>query len=249
MTGKKGLKVNDVTAARATRVAWPAIYPKAIDANSVEWLIEDQLCLIPNYLTAKECSAFIATCSSQQLLPSPPAKKGEAHRTNARFSSDDPSFAQRLWDAGLSLCCSSWLAIEGKSKGLPASGLNSNIRVYRYEPSQLFGAHYDGSVTDAANGKRSEWTLLIYLSGAQDGVEGGETVFYKDHSRKGGADREVVAPLDRGTALLHRHGDVSDCDSLGSNKADIAKQACMLHEGRPPIKGTKWVLRSDVMFG
>lgn len=52
--------------------------------------------------------------------------------------------------------------------------LNSNIRVYKYVSGQYFGPHYDDSVRDAATGAKSEWTLLIYLTGAQDGVEGGE---------------------------------------------------------------------------
>jgi hypothetical protein len=51
---------------------------------------------------------------------------------------------------------------------------NSNIRVYKYTPLQHFGAHYDDSVRDAMTGAKSEWTLLIYLTGVEDGVEGGE---------------------------------------------------------------------------
>lgn len=35
-------------------------------------------------------------------------------------------------------------------------------------------AHYDDSVRDAVTGHRSEWTLLVYLSGVEDGVAGGE---------------------------------------------------------------------------
>ena len=52
--------------------------------------------------------------------------------------------------------------------------LNSNIRVYKYTSGQHFGPHYDDSVRDTATGAKSEWTLLIYLTGAQDGVQGGE---------------------------------------------------------------------------
>lgn len=87
----------------------------------------------------------------------------------------------------------------------PAHSLNSNIRLYKYTPTQHFGPHYDESVTDFANGVsvRSEWTLLIYLTGIEDGVKGGETLFYLDQVK--GKQRDVVsAPLTRGTALLHR---------------------------------------------
>jgi len=73
---------------------------------------------------------------------------------------------------------------------------NSNIRVYKYAPSQYFGyvlwwslkieshffdppfsrPHYDDSVHDVVTGAKSEWTLLIYLTGVEDGVEGGEVM-------------------------------------------------------------------------
>ena len=55
-----------------------------------------------------------------------------------------------------------------------AHSLNSNIRLYKYTPSQHFNPHYDDSVRDAKTGTVSEWTLLIYLTGVEDGVQGGE---------------------------------------------------------------------------
>lgn len=93
---------------------------------------------------------------------------------------------------------------------------------------QHFGAHYDDSVKDIHTGAKSEWTLLIYLTGVEDGVKGGETVFYIE---KGKLRETIVAPLTRGTALLHRHG-----------------SECLLHEGTLVREGTKYVLRSDLMF-
>ena len=54
------------------------------------------------------------------------------------------------------------------------SGLNSNIRLYRYKPGQYFGPHYDDSITDKARNCWSEWTLLVYVTGEEDGVVGGQ---------------------------------------------------------------------------
>ena len=34
--------------------------------------------------------------------------------------------------------------------------------------------HYDDSVKDSVTGDKSEWTLLVYITGAEDGVQGGE---------------------------------------------------------------------------
>ena len=56
----------------------------------------------------------------------------------------------------------------------PAHSCNANIRMYKYTPSQYFGPHYDDSVMDKETGGVSEWTLLIYLTGVEDGEKGGE---------------------------------------------------------------------------
>ncbi|KAJ9679178.1 hypothetical protein PVL29_021187 [Vitis rotundifolia] len=126
-------------------------------------------------------------------------------------------------------------------RGKVAVGLNPNIRFYRYKVGQRFGRHIDESV-DLGEGKRTHYTLLIYLSGGSKqktkGVQsnvgdssseplvGGETVFY---GSRNGIVAEV-APTE-GMALLHIHGDMS-----------------MLHEARNVTKGIKYVFRSDVAF-
>jgi hypothetical protein len=60
------------------------------------------------------------------------------------------------------------------SSARAAHSLNPNIRLYKYTPSQHFNPHYDDSVRDAKTGAVSEWTLLVYLTGVEDGVQGGE---------------------------------------------------------------------------
>ncbi|KAG8809666.1 hypothetical protein FRC17_003298 [Serendipita sp. 399] len=51
----------------------------------------------------------------------------------------------------------------------------------------------------------SEWTILIYLTGQEDGITGGQTVFYVDEGiGKNRIRREVIPPLKRGSVLLHR---------------------------------------------
>lgn len=77
---------------------------------------------------------------------------------------------------------------------------------------------------------RTTWTLLLYLTSPATGCQGGETVFYPDPpSKREAAPNPVVANLEVGMALLHRHG-----------------RECMLHEGREVNEGEKWVIRSDL---
>ena len=73
---------------------------------------------------------------------------------------------------------------------------------------------------------------MVYLTGAADGVVGGETVFYTESSKTKKSE-EIVVNLARGLALLHKHG-----------------RDCLLHEGRvveDDGEVGKWVLRSDLV--
>ncbi|KAN0060939.1 hypothetical protein ACQY0O_006673 [Thecaphora frezii] len=239
-------------------VAWPKLTRCSPKPHEV---LAEQLVLFPAALTPHDCQRLVSLFSPPSphtLLPSPQARKGEAQRTNHRFAIDDPNFAQQLYvQSGLQSAVQGWKEEDGR---VPVA-LSSNIRVYRYDASQFFHPHYDDSVRDAATGHRTEWTVLFYLTGIEDGVVDGQTVFYRNHSTRthkpkpnnrkdmskkstvaGEAKGEgmeegegpIVVPLHRGTALLHRHG-----------------KACMLHEARPPHKSStaaKWVLRSDLVF-
>lgn len=69
-------------------------------------------------------------------------------------------------------------------------GIHYNIRIYGYTDGTFLGPHYDSSTRDPLSGWTSYWTLLIYLSGKEDGVEGGETVFYE--SGKNGKEISVT---------------------------------------------------------
>ncbi|RKP23145.1 hypothetical protein SYNPS1DRAFT_16708 [Syncephalis pseudoplumigaleata] len=195
-------------------VPWPAISRKALVA---EVLLEDQLMVFAHFLLPTECRALLSMAGQLPMAATPPPKRDEAYRDNWRFSIDDPAFADRLWRAGLDAACA---RLEGGQHRC-AVGLNSNIRLYRYDPQQRFGQHYDDSVRDK-HGHQSEWTLLVYLNGDGDG----DTVFYGPGKRQVTA----VAPV-AGMALLHRHG-----------------ARCLRHEALEVKEGCKWVLRSDVMF-
>ncbi|BGO92968.1 hypothetical protein NBRC10512_004189 [Rhodotorula toruloides] len=227
--GKQRAKGAAQGSAQPQSVSWPALHPPQRPLQLVEpspgiILVED---FFPPAIRKAFLSFLTAPNSPLRLNPPTAPKRGEAERTNARTSVQDPEFAKRLWeDTGLREACR---ALEGRN-GRKAAGLNPNIRVYRYGEGDFFGPHYDDDIRDPATGWTSEWTLLIYLTGREDGVVGGETAFYPSPTRKDNGPA-VVPELRAGRALLHRHG-----------------QLCSLHEGRLVEKGTKWVLRSDVLF-
>ncbi|XP_034711384.1 uncharacterized protein LOC117933911 [Vitis riparia] len=222
--------------ANAKKTDWPLIKPKS--NLQVTHLKDSHLFTVQNFFTSAESKAFVKIAESMGFTHqgSLGPTKGEAYRDNDRTSVNDPVLAYTIWQSGLNKLFS-----DIKIRGKVAVGLNPNIRFYRYKVGQRFGRHIDESV-DLGEGKRTHYTLLIYLSGGSKqktkGVQsnvgdssseplvGGETVFY---GSRNGIVAEV-APTE-GMALLHIHGDM-----------------CMLHEARNVTKGIKYVFRSDVAF-
>jgi len=167
-----------------------------------------------------ECKALIeaAENAGMELQTSRGPAFGEAVRHHSRVSFDDLPFAEALWAGGLDEALGG-LCI-GRRRPI---GLNENIRIYKYEPGDVFGQHIDGmNVTPRG---RTEFTLLLYLSGEAEGLLGGETAFYD-----GGQELVRITPV-AGSALVHRHG-----------------SQCLLHEALEVTKGVKYVLRSDIVF-
>ncbi|KAK9292950.1 hypothetical protein L1049_020932 [Liquidambar formosana] len=215
---------------------WPQIKPKP--NLQVTRLKDTDLFTVQNFFTSAESKAFIKAAESIGFVHqgSLGPTKGEAFRDNDRISVNDPILADMIWESGLNKLFS-----DIKIRGKVAVGMNPNIRLYRYKVGQRFGRHIDESV-DLGEGKRTHYTLLIYLSGgfkpkakqdlssprdsSSELLVGGETVFY---GSRNGVVAEV-APTE-GMALLHIHGD-----------------KCMLHEARNVTKGVKYVFRSDVAF-
>ncbi|KAK4403558.1 hypothetical protein Sango_0724400 [Sesamum angolense] len=171
------------------KTEWPAVEPKS--NLRINRLKDDDVITIHNYLTSAESKAFVNAAESIGFVHqgSLGPAKGEAYRDNDRISVDNPGLAEAIWEAGLNKFFSDF-----KIRGKVAVGLNPNIRFYRYTAGQRFGRHIDESI-DLGDGRRTHYTLLIYLSGApgktkaksktdngsQDSSEplvGGETVFY-----------------------------------------------------------------------
>lgn len=117
--------------------------------------------------------------------------------------------------------------------------LSQRVNMYRYDEGDEFNLHVDGDwpgfgLTEDGTrlaqwiGTHSMLTMLLYLNGAEDGIEGGETILYDQ-----GEPRIAVAPK-TGRALFFRHG---------SNRGSV------LHAG-DTITGpvSKYVARINVMY-
>jgi hypothetical protein len=119
--------------------------------------------------------------------------------------------------------------------------LSQRVNMYRYDANDVFNRHTDGDwpgyslspqrdrMLEWPDGLRSCLTMLLYLNGPRDGVQGGDTRLFRPDG--GYVD---VSPV-KGSALFFRHG-------FGPGS--------VLHEGRQ-VRGavSKYVARINVMYG
>jgi hypothetical protein len=116
---------------------------------------------------------------------------------------------------------------------------SQRINMYKYDQDDVFNRHTDGDwpgfgLSDDGrrmvewSGLRSKLTMLLYLNGPADGVEGGNTRLFL---RRGGA---VDVTPEKGAALFFRHG---------------FERSSVPHEGTV-VKGPvpKYVARINVLY-
>lgn len=177
-----------------------------------ESLDREDVFVLHDFLSGEECDRLIAR---SEALGYEAATVGDVlvtgFRNNARVILDDPELAAELWARARPL-----LPMVG---GWEAVGLNARLRFYRYDVSEAFAPHYDGSYSPG-DGTESRLTFMIYLN---EGCEGGGTNFYAP----GGTMRLGVRP-ERGKALVFAH--------------------LLLHEGAAVTEGRKYALGTDVMY-
>ncbi|QEL13658.1 2OG-Fe(II) oxygenase [Limnoglobus roseus] len=183
----------------------------------------DNIFVLHDFLTPDECQYYInaseaAGYGDAPITTSRGAIIAKDVRNNDRVMVDDTKLAAELFERLLPF-------LPANIDGSIPCGLNERFRYYRYTPGQKFDWHLDGRFY-RDNGEMSHLTFMIYLN---DGCTGGETLF--NLSRSGGIrmdDPVLRVTPTMGKALVFRHR--------------------ILHTGAMVLAGTKYVLRTDVMY-
>ena len=197
-----------------------------------------------NLLGAEECQRLRALSEDCGYLGDAAVSLGRDIRHNDSFTwiADDET-CDIIWRR-----CRELLHDDSAyNAGKQVVGINARFRFYRYGVGDYFAPHTDGAwpgsrivdgrlVGNAYDDRWSQLSLLLFLS---EDYDGGATRFHvsrTDPSRPAGHrdDAELIdvrTPI--GGALCFPHG--------------MHPQHC-LHSSEPITRGTKYIIRSDVLF-
>lgn len=219
--------------------AWACSHPGSIrfDERPVAVIERKDLPEIPgafhllNVLSDEECDRFVQISEALGYHGDAPVSLPRSVRHNNNFNwIVDESVDGPVWDR-----CREFFDVSTFNGQLPL-GLNARFRFYRYGAGDFFNPHTDGAwpgsrvvdghlVADAYGDRLSQMTFLIFLS---DGYEGGRTLFHT------GPETIVAVHTPIGAALCFPHG--------------MHPQHCV-HAGEEVMAGTKYIIRTDVLYG
>jgi hypothetical protein len=143
--------------------------------------------------------------------------------------SDDVEFSKFVWERVKGTLPETYIH-QGTTWKM--DDLNPRWRFCKYQKGHFFGPHTDGSYPENRD-RRSFLTFMFYLNSPNEGAyEGGTTNFLKFSGfQKNKKDITLKVVPETGMAMVFLQEDVD-----------------YLHEGDLLTKGTKYILRTDVMY-
>jgi len=185
-----------------------------------EELDPGKVVVIHDFLSAEECASLIRRSEGLVYEPGMVADVViEQVRNNERILLDDPALAADMFERSKQF-------LPAVNDGKSLTGFNERWRFYKYQPGQTFKPHRDGSYFRVKTFEESQITFMIYLN---DGVTGGETRFFAGMDEAFHGRPYLSVKPKEGMALAFVHA--------------------IWHEGAVVQSGTKYVLRTDVMYG
>jgi len=187
--------------------------------------------VVPEFLTPPECRELIAFTEAKGFY-SASTDYPPTYRSNDRLVHDDEGLSRHLFERLRAVAPQVMETHDDRGSGnWLLDGVNERLRFCRYTAQQQFNIHQDG-VHHRGCKRRSLLTLMIYLTDGE-AFSGGDTEFFAagpGAARDDSGQPEVVARVRPGigTLILFDHK--------------------IWHAGAKVTSGTKYLLRSDVLY-
>jgi hypothetical protein len=221
-------------------------------------LFNNQIYTIDNVISKPECDDLILRANKKGWNKSSPSGGGhgrtgrEDARTNSFCVFEDPEFVLNLFTK-IKHTLPKDLTFLGdnvyfnsvtKGAEWTPKFIYDKLRIYKYEVGEAFPEHIDYKVkrniidttTQKEYCQQSFLTLLIYLN---DDFIGGETGYWPIHN---GIHCRFLRNMEK--QLPKKNHQVSITPKIGMC---VVQDQNILHEGIPTTKGTKYILRTDII--
>ena len=172
--------------------------------------------------------------------------------TNSFSVVHDPALAAVLWKRVREhlpenleyLAPNPYFSSSEKGREWTPVGVYSKMRLYKYNEGEVFPEHIDYKVKREAvdtEGNRivsqSFNTLLVYLN---ENFTGGQTGYWPNHQ---GIHCRFLRSVEKQHSKKDHQVAVTPQTGLG-----VVQDQNILHEALPPTKGTKYILRTDIIY-
>jgi hypothetical protein len=209
---------------------------------------------LKNLLSKEECEEIMKTTTEKKFND---LKKQylEETRDSSRLCVLDSELSTLLWKRINKIIRKDHLEMNFSPIGFNTSGfwepcrVNECFRISKYEsPSKGFASHFDNQFTTSFD-EKSVFSLIIYLN---EEFKGGETVIYEENLLN--VDKEIVSETFEGITIskeIEMNGGISSYKKHVI-EPEIGKGVIfnhqLLHSGDPLLGGTKYILRTDIVF-
>ena len=211
---------------------------------------------VNNFLSQQQCSVIINSANKKGWNNSSPSGGGhgrtgnEDARTNSFCVLFDEKLAEDIWN-GIKKILPDDLEFLGQNayfnsvtqgKEWKPAFIYDKMRIYKYDPNEVFPEHIDYKVKRNLKVKGKEYvqqsflSILVYLN---EDFTGGETGYWPDHN---GIHCRFLRNVEKQSCKKDHQ--VIITPEIGKL---VIQDQNILHEGLPTSKGTKYLLRTDII--
>jgi hypothetical protein len=225
-------------------------------STSVTYLCDQKIFTIDDFLSEEDSVILVKRAETKGFNNSSPSGGGhgrtgrEDPRTSQFCVIDDLNYANNLWNKIYGylppdvshVSTTGYISNDQIATEWKPVGINPHLRIYKYDVGQVFPEHVDYKMCRKVFRDGKEFrqmtfmTLLVYLN---DDFTGGQTGFWTQHDTIG--MKEHCRFL---RASEHKPHQVVVNPKIGMA---LVNDQNLLHEGMAPTKGTKYVLRTDIV--
>ncbi|EHK99079.1 hypothetical protein GLAREA_09125 [Glarea lozoyensis ATCC 20868] len=124
---------------------------------------------------------------------------------------------------------------------ISANGPNERLRFLKYGPGQFFKPHCDGKYTTPDGKETSFYTMHLYLNDSAQALDG-----LVDMNIDGGEEEMLQGGATTFHGTRYQEARLDADPKIG--RVLIFQQRRLLHSGDEVVKGTKYTMRSDLMY-